>query len=89
METLAFLRGGEAARKFDVTGAIRLLTMHREFMATERAAADNRSEQDVLDAIDATIDEMRERQAANAAAPKRRAATRKGLDDASAQAKPR
>jgi hypothetical protein len=36
-------------------------------VAHERAAQDDRSEQEVLDSIDAMIDSMRERAAANAA----------------------
>ena len=66
MEALGYLRSGDPDRKMDITAAIRLLTMHRESVARERALADNRSEQDVLDSIDAMIDEMRERAAANA-----------------------
>lgn len=67
MELLGFLRGTEPDRKIDVPAAIRLLTMHRETAAQARAVADDRSEQEVLASIDAMIDEMRGRAAANAA----------------------
>ena len=67
IEVLGFLRNPDPARKVDVTAAIRLLAAHREAVARERALADNRDERAVLDSIDAMIDEMRERAAANAA----------------------
>jgi hypothetical protein len=67
MEVLHRLRSGEADRKYDNANAIRLLAAHRETIARERARRDNRDEQAVLDSIDAMIDEMRERSAANAA----------------------
>lgn len=67
METLAHLRQPDPARKIDVGGAIRLLTLHREEVAHQRALVDHRDEQEVLDSIDAMLDEMRERAAANAA----------------------
>lgn len=67
MEVLGYLRNPASDRKMDVTNALRLLSQHREMAAHERALADNRSEQDVLDSIDAMIDEMRRRAAANAA----------------------
>ena len=61
------LRTGESDRKYDNATAIRLLAAHRETIARERARRDNRDEQAVLDSIDAMIDQMRERAAANAA----------------------
>lgn len=67
METLAYLRDPRPEFKKDVAGAIRLLVLHREEAARQRALEDNRSEQEVLDSIDAMIDEMRERAQANAA----------------------
>lgn len=67
MEVLGYLRAPDPARKLDIPGAIRLLTLHREEAARERSFADNRNEQEVLDSIDAMIDEMRGRTAANAA----------------------
>lgn len=67
METLAYLRSGDPTRKMDVAAAIRLLLHHAETVARQRALQDNRSEQDVLDSINAMIDEMRERAATNAA----------------------
>lgn len=70
MELLHRLRTGEAkdteGRKFDNATGFRLLMAHRETAARARAMADNRDEQEVLDSIDAMIDEMRERAAANA-----------------------
>ena len=67
LEVLHRLRTGEADRKYDNASAIRLLAAHRQTIAEERARRDNRDEQAVLDSIDAMIDEMRERAAANAA----------------------
>ncbi|MBO9516386.1 MAG: hypothetical protein J7549_19900 [Variovorax sp.] len=65
MEVLGHLRAGGSAAKLDVASAIRLLTMHRETVAAERARTENRDPQSVLDSIDAMIDQMRERRAAN------------------------
>jgi hypothetical protein len=67
MEVLGHLRTPDPARKFDVAGAIRAIGLHRETIAAERARTDGRDEQAVLDSIDAMIDQMRERRAANAA----------------------
>lgn len=67
LELLAYLRNPDPARKMDVANALRLLAHHRTVKAEERAPADERSEQEVLDSIDAMIDQMRERAAANAA----------------------
>ena len=78
MEVLGYLRAGDPAQKFDVASAIRLLTMHRETVAAERARAERRDPQAVLDSIDALIDQMRERRAANAVVI---AETARGADD--------
>ncbi len=67
MELLGYLRSGDPARKMDVANGIRLLSQHRESVAHDRALEDNRSEREVLESIDAMIDEMRTRAAANAA----------------------
>lgn len=67
MDLLAYLRSPSPDRKMDVASAIRLLTLHRQAVARSRAEEDEQSEQDVLDSIDAMIDEMRQRAAANAA----------------------
>lgn len=67
MDLLAYLRDPSPEHKMDVASAIRLLTLHRQSVAQQRAATDDRSEQEVLDSIDAMIDSMRERAAANAA----------------------
>lgn len=67
MEVLGYLRCPDLGHKIDVTNAIRLLSQHRQSVAQDRALEDNRSEGEVLDSIDAMIDDMRERAAANAA----------------------
>lgn len=67
MDLLAYLRNPNPDRKMDVASAIRLLTLHRQAVAQRRAQDDDLSEQEVLDSIDAMIDEMRNRAAANAA----------------------
>ncbi|MDP3906333.1 hypothetical protein [Novosphingobium sp.] len=67
LELLAYLRNPDPARKLDVANALRLLAHHRTAKAEQRAPTDDRSEQEVLDSIDAMIDQMRERAAANAA----------------------
>lgn len=59
METLAFLRGTDPTRKFDVLNAIRLLTAHRKTVAEFRAAQEPDDEQAVLASIDDLIDRMR------------------------------
>lgn len=66
MDLLGFLRSPAPEQKLDVPNGIRLLTLHRQFVAQQRALTDDRSEQEVLDSIDAMIDDMRERAAANA-----------------------
>jgi hypothetical protein len=68
LETLHRLRAGDPDKRYDIANAIRLLAAHRETIAQERARRDNRDEQAVLDSIDAMIDQMRERAAANAVA---------------------
>jgi hypothetical protein len=64
MELLGYLRNPSPAFKMDITGAIRLLVMHREAVARQRAFEDRRSEQDVLESLDAMIDDMRQRRLA-------------------------
>ncbi|HWK40592.1 MAG TPA: hypothetical protein VNR60_01555 [Croceibacterium sp.] len=66
MEVLGYLRTPDPAKKLDVGSAIRLISLHRETIASERARAGGRDEQSVLDSIDAMIDRMRERRAAHA-----------------------
>lgn len=66
MDLLAYLRNPSPDHKMDVASAIRLLTLHRQAVAQSRAAEeDEQSEQEVLDSIDAMIDEMRQRAAAS------------------------
>jgi hypothetical protein len=67
LEVLCYLRAGDPGRKMDVAGALKLLALHAQTIARARALADNRDEQEVFDSIDAMIDEMRERAAANEA----------------------
>ena len=72
LETLCRLRHGELRndeRKFDIANALRLLKVHAEEVARERARREDRDEQDVLDSLDRMIESMRERAAANAAIP--------------------
>lgn len=66
MEVLGYLRAADPRRKLDVVSAIRLLTMHRETAAAERARAAGTNEGSVLDAIDAVIEQVRGRRAAHA-----------------------
>ncbi|GGY99552.1 hypothetical protein ACFSTD_03070 [Novosphingobium colocasiae] len=72
MHLLQRLREGEikpvsgarrAVRTFDNATAFRLLTVHREQVARQRAIHENRNAEAVLAAIDAKIDMMRERSA--------------------------
>jgi hypothetical protein len=67
MELLGYLRDPQPRRKMDVASALRLLAAHRETVARERAVADEEDEQAVLESIDAFIEEIRQRRAANAA----------------------
>jgi len=67
MEALGYLRAANPRQKFDVASAIRLLTMHRETVAAERARDKGGDRPSALEAIDAMIEQMRERRAANAA----------------------
>lgn len=68
MEVLGSLRNPQSANRIDVAAALRLMAAHRETVARQRAIADNIDEAAVLDSIDAFIDEMRGRAAANDAA---------------------
>lgn len=67
MELLGYLRTPNPEHKMDLANAIRILTLHKQSVAHRRAQTDDRSEKEVLDSIDAMIDEMRSRAAANAA----------------------
>lgn len=67
MELLGYLRDPAPRHKMDVANAIRVLTLHRQTVAHQRAQDDDLSEQDVLESINAMIDEMRDRASANAA----------------------
>ena len=67
METLHRLRmgtpNGKDDRKFDIANALRLLMLHRETIAKERAVAGEESEESVLASLNAKIDAMRSREA--------------------------
>jgi hypothetical protein len=67
MEVLGYLRDPAPTRKMDVASALRLLAAHRETVARERAFKEDEDEQAVLDSIDAFIEDMRQRRAANTA----------------------
>jgi hypothetical protein len=67
MELLGYLREPRGKPKMDVAAALRLLAAHRETVARYRALQDEEDEQTVLDSIDAFIEDIRQRRAANAA----------------------
>jgi hypothetical protein len=67
MEVLGHLRDPAPTRKMDVASALRLLAAHRETVARERAFKEDEDEQAVLESIDAFIEDMRQRRAANTA----------------------
>lgn len=85
MELLGYLRSGDPARKMDVANGIRLLSQHRATVAHDRALEDGRSELEVLESIDAMIDDMRARAAANAAILAESATESDGAADPDAQ----
>lgn len=62
METLYRLRSGIARDdpKFDITNALRLLGLHRQTVARERAMREQEDEAAILASIDAKLDAMRE-----------------------------
>ncbi|KLI64866.1 hypothetical protein [Aurantiacibacter marinus] len=66
METLERLRFGTSPddRKFDIPNALRLLTVHRESAAKEKARRGKRDKDAVLASLNAKLDRMRERKAA-------------------------
>lgn len=66
METLHRLRMGTGKddNKFDIANALRLLMLHRETVARERALRGADDEESVLASLNAKIDAMREREAA-------------------------
>lgn len=70
IELLCRLRSGktsdEEGNRYDNATALRLLTAHRADAARGRALRDETDEQAVLESIDAMIDAMRQRSAANA-----------------------
>mgnify|MGYP000919101052 CR=1 FL=1 len=66
MDLLCRLRSGETkdgkGRKFDNANAFRLLVAHRQSVMHQRALRDNESEEEVLAAINAKLDAMRQRE---------------------------
>lgn len=66
METLHRLRFGTTKEdnRFDIPNALRLLAMHAETVARERARRGHRDKAAVLASLNAKIDKMRERKAA-------------------------
>ena len=70
MDLLHRLRSGEAQdaepRKYDNATAFRLLSVHRQSVAREKAIQEDDDEQAVLASIDAKLDAMRERAHQNA-----------------------
>lgn len=78
MELLHRLRMGElkppsgakrGVRQFDNGTAFRLLSVHREAVARERATQENEDAEAILASIDAKLDRMRERALAAATGP--------------------
>ena len=66
LETLHRLRFGTAKddNRFDIPNALRLLAMHAETVAREKARRGHRDKAQVLASLNAKIDRMRERKAA-------------------------
>ena len=64
METLHRLRAGTAKEepKFDIANALRMLAIHRETAARERARVETRDEEAILASIDAKIAKIRVRE---------------------------
>ena len=67
LETLHRLRmgvdGGREDRKFDIANALRLLMLHRETVARERAIQGEDDEEIILAELNAKLDQMRSREA--------------------------
>lgn len=67
METLHRLRmgidAGKDDKKFDIANALRLLSLHSQTVAHERALRSEEDEEQVLAALNAKIDAMRAREA--------------------------
>lgn len=65
LETLHRLRSGTGREdnKFDIANALRLLMLHRETVARERASRSREDEDSVLASLNARIEAMRSREA--------------------------
>lgn len=59
MEVLGYLRDPNPERKMDVANALRLLTAHKETIASERAVRTNVSAAEIRDSIDRKVEEIR------------------------------
>ncbi|MEY4160731.1 MAG: hypothetical protein RLZZ136_1352 [Pseudomonadota bacterium] len=83
MDLLHRLRSGEGkeadGRKFDNATAFRLLVAHKQNVARQHALRDNESEEEILAAINAKLDAMRERERQVAAMLAEDAAPQAGL----------
>ena len=64
MEVLGFLRSTDPSHKMDVANALRLLAIHREAVAKEKARRGKEDEAEVLADLKARFDAMRERREA-------------------------
>ncbi len=64
LETLDRLRHGTAGagHKFDIANALRLLAMHKETVARERARQTDGDEAEIIASINAKIEQMRQRE---------------------------
>lgn len=64
LETLERLRNGVPADgpKFDIANALRLLSLHKETVARERAREEMEDEEEILASIERKIDAMRARE---------------------------
>jgi len=69
METLERLRNGVPADgpRFDIANALRLLTLHKETVARERAREEMEDEEEILAGIERKIEMMRTRERETAA----------------------
>lgn len=67
IELLGYLRDPRPTRRMDVTGAIRVLSAHRETVERRRAMTSEEDEQATVEALDAFFKGLRQRRLANEA----------------------
>ncbi len=60
LEVLGYLRDPEPAHKMDVGSALRLLAVHRETVAKERARRTERSEESILNTLNEKIERLKQ-----------------------------